>query len=151
MLDLQLYISQEDGLLCIEDLIPRMPVQWLLKTLLIQCMSNQPNGTSQDKEAIQVANLDDVCDLRLHSPRLKIPDCIRNANSRLLIVRMRVQPWQPKGNVKPLQGFHKHYCTYEAVKSPTGNPTLCATWMNCQLQTSRALCSVKHHAGRGGA
>ena len=96
--ELQLYISQEDGLLRIKDLIPRMPVQWLLKTLLIQCMSNQPNGASQDKEAIQVANLDDVCDLRLHSPKLKIPDCLRKANSRLPIVRMWVQQWQSKGN-----------------------------------------------------
>ena len=46
-------------------LIPGVAVQPLLEALLVQRMANEANGARQHKEAIQVADLDDVLDLSL--------------------------------------------------------------------------------------
>ena len=45
--------------------IPRVAIQGLLETFLVQGVADEPNGARQHKEAIQVANLDDLLDLSL--------------------------------------------------------------------------------------
>ena len=55
-----------------------MAVQRLLQSLLVKCMTNQSYGPGEDKEAVQVADLDNIFDLCL---------------------QQRVGCWHPKSNV----------------------------------------------------
>ena len=40
-------------------------VQWLLQPLLIKCVSNQTDGASKNKEAIEITNLNNLVYLLL--------------------------------------------------------------------------------------
>ena len=50
-------------------LIPGVAVQPLLEALLVQRMADQTDGARQHEQAVQVADLDDVLDLRLPTRR----------------------------------------------------------------------------------
>lgn len=62
--------SRLGPLLGIENHVPRVPVQALLQALLVQGVANEANAPGQHEQTIEVADLDDVFDLSLHTRSL---------------------------------------------------------------------------------
>lgn len=57
--------GQRPRSLHVQHILPRVPVQWLLQALLVQCVSNEADAARQHKQAVEVTHCDDVIHLLL--------------------------------------------------------------------------------------